>query len=114
MAKWNVVVEEKRKFEFLNIEAETALEARVIAIDLLENNKELEPVDTNVGAVALKTYDADLFTPEEQGLGEVFLQIANISGATLEQVEKWAMTVDEDRFIGESAEELANEFIDTL
>jgi hypothetical protein len=49
---------------------------------------------------------------EDGSLEHTLQEIADLTGATFEQVDKWAKTIDEDRFVFEPLEELANEFAD--
>jgi len=75
-----------------------------------EENKKNNKCDSSCEVVFCPGVD-----PFEDGSLEHTLQeIADLTGATFEQVDKWAKTIDEDRFVSESVEELANEFADQL
>jgi hypothetical protein len=67
----------------------------------------------DVDALVEELHAEDVHAELEDGSLEHTLQeIADLTGATFEQVDKWAKTIDEDRFVSESVEELANEFAD--
>ncbi len=67
----------------------------------------------DVDALAEELHAEDVHAElEDDSMESTFREIADITGATIEKVQEWAKTIDEDRFVSEPLEELANEFAD--
>lgn len=106
MAQYEVVVVRTTKYAILVDEAGTPQEARDLAVGLVREGNQMNFYDVLDAEVPVETGDGSLEA--------TFREIASITGATLEQVDAWAKTIDEDRFVAEPIEELANEFADQL
>jgi hypothetical protein len=110
MAQYDVVVTRTVKYAIPIEEAETTEEAEGIALDIVRNYNPMNFYNV----LDVEEVKEHVELEGDGSLEHTLNEIADITGQTLSLVEEWARTIDEDRFVSEPIEELANEFADQL